>query len=250
MTGRPVLVLAPHPDDEVVGFSALIGRRRAVGAAVSVLFLTDGLPAAEVLWPWHRRRRPAMAARRRDEAERVARAMGLETTIFLDIPSRRLKDELTLAGAAIADAVARLGIGAVWAPAYEGGHQDHDATSFLASRLKPGLPVFEAPLYNFAGGVVRSQAFPSPPGLDAELVALTPEEQAEKRRLLAMYDSERRNLDYVEAGREALRPQPDYDYGRPPHPGKTFYQRFQWVPFRHPRVDFTTPEEVCRALRP
>ena len=105
----------------------------------------------------------------------------------------------------------------------------------------------EAPLYSFANGVVRSQSFPSPSD-PAELLTLTPEDQGEKRRLLALYASERGNLDYVETVREALRPQPDHDYGRPPHPGKTFYQRFQWVPFRHPRVDFTTPEEVCRAL--
>lgn len=243
-----ILVLAPHPDDELVGFAALIARRRLAGASVVVLFLTDGLPEAEALWPWRRRARPRMVAKRRAEAERVATELGLAAAIFLDIPSRRLKDRLGEALAAVRAVLAAQAIDAVWVPAYEGGHQDHDAASFLASRLRPQLPVFEAPLYNFAEGAVRSQCFLSPPGPAAELVTLASEERVEKRRLLALYASERGNLDYVEIAREALRPQPDHDYSRPPHPGKTFYQRFQWVPFRHPRVDFTTPEEVCRAL--
>ena len=34
-------------------------------------------------------------------------------------------------------------IGCVWAPAYEGGHQDHDTASFLASLLSPAVPVWE-----------------------------------------------------------------------------------------------------------
>lgn len=247
MSAERILVLAPHPDDEVVGFSALIARRRRAGAKVMVAFLTDGLPEVEAMWPWRRRERPSMAARRRTEAERVAAALGLAATCFLDIPSRRLKDRLAEALGAVRAATADQAINIVWAPAYEGGHQDHDAASFLASLLRPQLPVFEAPLYTFAGGVVRSQNF-APPSPPAELLTLTPEEQREKRRQLALYASERGNLGYVETVGEALRPQPAYDYSRPPHPGKTFYQRFQWVPFRHPRVDFTTPEQVCRAL--
>ncbi len=37
----------------------------------------------------------------------------------------------------------------------------------------------------------------------------------------------------------AFRPFAGYDYARPPHPGVLFYQRFQWVWPRHPRVDYT-----------
>lgn len=241
---RSILVLAPHPDDEVVGFSALIGRSLAVGARVAVLFLTDGIPAADVLWPWQRARRAQWVVRRRDEARAACALLGAEVAGFLDIPTRRLKECLSAATAAVQAEISRRGVDDVWVPAYEGGHQDHDVASALASCL--GVRVFEAPLYNFAGGVVRSQIFPD--GDDSGTVTLTADEQAAKRRLLAVYASEQGNLDYVATGREALRPQRRYDYTQPPHPGKTFYQRFQWVPFRHPRVDFTRPEEVCRAL--
>jgi N-acetylglucosamine malate deacetylase 1 len=243
-----ILVLAPHPDDEVVGFSALIGRARAAGAAVAVLTLTDGIPPAEVMWPWQRRARPGRVARRLGEAAEVARLLGVEPAGFLDIPSRRLKDNLATASAAVDAVIGRLGVTALWVPAYEGGHQDHDTASFLASRFADRVRVHEAPLYSFGGGRIRCQEF-----LDsvhgADTIALTEDETAFKRRLLAVYASEQGNLSYVGSGREMLRPQKTNDYALPPHAGRTFYQRFQWVPFRHPRVDFTTPEQVCRALR-
>lgn len=242
-----ILVLAPHPDDEVVGFSALIGRARAGGARVFTLMLTDGVPAAGVLWPWQRRGRPGRVARRRAEAQVAATLLDAEPAGFLDIPTRRLKDEYGTARRAVAEALARLRPEALWAPAYEGGHQDHDVASLLASTFRRDVPVFEAPLYNFAGGRVNSQSFIGQ-GHDSVEIALTPAESAAKRRQLAAYASERGNLDYVGVEREGLRPQPVHDYSRPPHAGLAFYQRFQWVPFRHPRIDFTTPEELCRAM--
>lgn len=77
---------------------------------------------------------------------------------------------------------------------------------------------------------------------------LSPAEQAAKRALLALYASERGNLRRIGLTREGLRPLPRHDYSRPPHPGPCFYQRFQWVPFRHPRVDFTSPDDICVRL--
>jgi hypothetical protein len=73
-------------------------------------------------------------------------------------------------------------------------------------------------------------------------------ESAWKKELTAIYRSERRNLGHVRFVREVHRPIARHDYGRPPHPGRLFYQRFQWVPFRHPRVDFTSPAEVSAAI--
>jgi LmbE family N-acetylglucosaminyl deacetylase len=39
---QPALVIAPHPDDEVLGAGGLIALKRMRGAAVHVLYLTDG----------------------------------------------------------------------------------------------------------------------------------------------------------------------------------------------------------------
>ncbi len=247
MFGRRILVLIPHADDEVVGCAAAIGRARAAGAEVIALYLTTGIPDRTVFWPWQRRHHADRVARRRREARATAELLGLRPWRFLDIPARCLKGRLHAALGEARRAIADTEADMVWAPAYEGGHQDHDSASFLASHLRDLVPVWEFAEYGFAGGIVRRQEFPEANGSEQAL-ALTADEMALKRRALALYASETGNLGYVGTARECFRPQADYDYRAPPHPGKAFYQRFQWVPFRHPRIDFTTPAEVCRAL--
>jgi hypothetical protein len=106
--------------------------------------------------------------------------------------------------------------------------------------------VWEFSEYNYCGGRTWSQKFSARRGNEQEIV-LTPPEQQLKRRALKVYSSEKGNLGHVRTAAEAFRPLGDYDYSRPPHAGKLFYERFQWVPY-HPRVDYTRPEEVCRAL--
>jgi hypothetical protein len=78
-------------------------------------------------------------------------------------------------------------------------------------------------------------------------IVLTKDEQAAKQQALDVYESEKGNLRHVRTEQEVFRPLAGYSYSRPPHPGKLFYQRCQWVPY-HPRVDYTRPEQVCRAL--
>ena len=110
-----------------------------------------------------------------------------------------------------------------------------------------GISVLEFAEYNFHQGCASAQTFPYPNGTEQTLF-LTPEEQATKRQALALYASERGNLGYVGTQRECFRPLALYDYNRPPHGGTLWYARFQWVPFRHPRVDFTRPAEVSAAI--
>lgn len=246
MFGRRILLLIPHPDDEVVGCAAAILRARAQGAEVFGLFLTTGIPAAEVLWAWqsHRRR----VRRRRQEAEKAASILGLQILSFADVPTRGLKDCLQDARGRIAAALSKTSADTMWAPAYEGGHADHDLTNFLAATFRRQLSVWEFSEYNYAGGRVRSQEFPATNGSEQALT-LTLDEREQKRRFLRVYQSEQKNLGHIQTEQEMFRPLATYDYSRAPHAGKLFYQRFQWVPFRHPRVDFTTPEEVCAAIR-
>jgi LmbE family N-acetylglucosaminyl deacetylase len=246
MFGQRILLLIPHPDDEVVGCCAAIGRAQRAGANVFGAFLTTGVPAAEVLWPWQRAAHHQRVEQRLGEARRAAELLGLDPICFRDVPTRRLKDHGPATLELIRSLLAEVHADMLWTPAYEGGHQDHDVANFLASRLRDRAPVWEFSEYNFFGGEVRSQEFFAPTG-EEQVLALDAAEQQRKRALLALYESERGNLDYVRTEREVFRPLATYDYTRPPHDGKMFYQRFQWVPY-HPRVDHTRPEEVCRAL--
>lgn len=246
--GASILILAPHPDDEVVGFCAAIGRARAAGARISVIFLTHGCVDRESMWPWARGRYAEAVARRRAEAERACAALGVSLVGWSERPARHLWRELGAGEAEARRAVAAVGADQIWTPAYEGGNPDHDGANAIASRLATeGLGVLEFTEYNFLGGRPRLHRFPHPNGAEQTL-ELTPEEQAAKRRCLALYASERGNLGYVATRREVLRPLAAYDYGAPPHAGRPWFARFQWVPFRHPQVDFTPYRDVYAAI--
>ncbi|HXY98640.1 MAG TPA: PIG-L family deacetylase [Stellaceae bacterium] len=247
MSAGRILLLIPHPDDEVVGCAAAIGRARAAGAAVFGLYLTTGLPPPEALWRGQRRRYGERVALRREEALSAAAALGIEPLLFAARPSRRLKAELGAALGEIAAALRRCAADAVWVSAWEGGHQDHDAANFLAARIADRVPVTEYAEYNYAGGAVRSQRFPRETGAETVL-SLSAPEAAAKRDLLALYRSERANLAHVRTAVESLRPLPRHDYALPPHEGTLFRECFHWLPLRHPRVDFEPTGAVTAAL--
>jgi len=243
---RRILILAPHPDDEIVACGIAARRARLSGARIFVLFLTTGVPAPEALRPWQRASHAARVARRRDEA-RAATALIGEPVGFLDYPSRQLRHHLDAAAAETGRAIAECGAGELWVPAFEGAHQDHDAANALAVQFSDLVPVYEFAAYNLAGGRVRSNEFPDGRDSDRTLV-LTADEAAMKQRALACYASERGNLKHVGTARESWRPLPRHDYTAPPHAGRLFRERFHWVPFRHPRIDFDASAEVYADL--
>ena len=246
MLGRRTLILIPHPDDEVVGCCAAILRARQSGAAVFGAYLTTGVPARDVLWPWDRHGHSQRVSLRRQEAHRAAELLGIEPLFFHDVPTRQLRLNLGPVRELLLQHARRVHADSLWVPAYEGGHQDHDTANFVASTISKDFAVWEFSEYNFAGGKVRSQEFLAPKGTEQEFL-LSEDEKRLKEKALALYASERGNLSYVRSEREVFRPLAAYDYSQPPHSGKLFYQRFQWVP-GHPRVDYTKPEEVCRSL--
>lgn len=232
----------------MVACCAAIGRAKAAGARVSLLFLTHGCVDQATMWPWARSRYAAAAARRRAEADRAADRLGVAIAGRSSRPARHLWRELAAAEQEIRAAIAAVAADQLWVPAFEGGNPDHDGVNAIASRLATeGISVLEFAEYNLAGGAANSHAFPAPNGTETVLT-LSPAEQAAKRAAIAFYASERGNLGYVGVEREALRPLATYDYDRPPHAGKLWYARFQWVPFRHPGVDFTRPADVTREI--
>jgi LmbE family N-acetylglucosaminyl deacetylase len=247
MFGERILILVPHPDDEVVAAAAAISRAKAMGAEVFALYLTDGCIARATMWPWRRKTRAAIVARRRAEAESAAALLGVTPVGWSPRPARALWRELPEVHAEINATIRTHDPNQIWLPAYEGGNPDHDALNALGQLFVKDISVLEFAEYNFFGGAARAQAFPYPNGQE-QTIALTAAEQERKRALLRLYASERQNLNYVGVERECFRPLARYDYARPPHPGKLWYARFQWVPFRHPRVDFTPPEEVSKAI--
>jgi LmbE family N-acetylglucosaminyl deacetylase len=242
-----VLILAPHPDDEIVAFGIAASRAVAAGARVFVLHLTTGVPPAAALWRWQRASYVERVWRRQEEALDAARLLGVEIAGFRETAARLLRFDLDAAASEVAAAIGACGAEALWVPAFEGAHQDHDAANALASLFAQTLPVWEFAAYNFAGGRVSSNRFAIDRAGDAAIEA-APAETERKRAALACYRSERGNLAHITPEREAFRPLPAHDYGQRPHPGRLFRERFHWVPIPHPRVDFAASDEIYGQL--
>ncbi|MDP9127728.1 MAG: PIG-L family deacetylase [Pseudomonadota bacterium] len=245
MFGKRILILVPHPDDEVVACAATIGRARAAGAEVFALYLTHGCIAREALWPWQRRHYEFYVSRRIGEAKTAARFLGLQPVGWSPRPARHLWRALPAVRDEIRAAINQHHIDQLWVPAYEGGNADHDGLNAVAQSFRH-LSILEFAEYNFFEQQVRSQSFPFPNGTEHR-ITLTSADRLKKSAALAFYRSEKLNLNYVKTEHECFRALASYDYTRPPHGGTLWYARFQWVPFRHPRVDFTNPAEVCAA---
>lgn len=247
MFGKRILILVAHPDDEVVACAASIKRARDDGAAVSALYLTNGCIARETLWPWQRSRYGKNVTRRRTEAENAATALGILPVGWGTRPARALWQELPAVCEEVETAFRAYRPDQIWVPAYEGGNPDHDALNAIGFKFKTRVSVLEFAEYTFFGGRVQSQKFIAPDET-TRIVPLSPDEQRAKHAALRLYASEQSNLSSIGVEQESYRPVATYDYARPPHQGTLWYTRFQWVPFRHPRVDYTKPTEVSRAI--
>lgn len=247
MFGKRILILVAHPDDEVVACAASIAQARAQGATVSALYLTDGCIAKETIWRWQRKNHARYGTLRHAEAENAALALGILPVGWATRPARALWRELPAVYDEVQSAVSQYKPDQLWVPAYEGGNPDHDALNAIGSVFRRKLSVLEFAEYNYFGGKIRSQTFISTEGSE-HIVSLSPEEETAKKAALKIYASEAGNLSFLETKQEAYRPLATYDYAQRPHKGKLWYARFQWVPFHHPRVDYTDPDEVSRAI--
>jgi hypothetical protein len=177
----------------------------------------------------------------------AAEMLGFGIAGFRDTPTRRLRTDLEAVVHDVEAAIARLDVQALWVPAFEGAHQDHDAANALAATFSGQLPVWEFAAYNFAGGTVRANRFSNRHGNEVRIEA-SDAEAALKRRALTCYASERGNLRHIGVAHEEARPLPAHDYAAAPHPGRLFRERFHWVPFRHPRIDSDPSAEVYRDI--
>jgi LmbE family N-acetylglucosaminyl deacetylase len=247
MFGKRILILVAHPDDEVVACAASIARARASGATISALYLTHGCLAQDVLWPWQRKNYDQIVSLRYSEGDNAAKFLGIQPVGWSKRPARHLWREIKAVYEEVDAAVLQYRPDQIWVPAYEGGNPDHDALNAVGSKFTKRLSVLEFSEYNFFSGKVSSNHFISSDE-PVRIITLDNDERKTKKAALAIYASERSNLSSLKCKQESYRPLATYDYAHPPHQGTLWYERFQWVPFRHPRVDFTQSAEVSEAI--
>lgn len=129
-----VLVIAPHPDDEVLGCGGVIARHVANGDEVYVVVVTRGAPDVFPL---------ELVERGRREAAEANKTLGTKRLSFLDFPAPRLDvvPNATIANA-LKDVVAEVQPATIYLPHQGDIHGDHKAVywaTLVATRPNGGF---------------------------------------------------------------------------------------------------------------
>lgn len=225
----PVLVVAAHPDDEILGLGAHLRSFREV----QILHVTDGAPRSIP-------QREAYAATRRRELECALALAGVSPNQATCLGAVDQESSFALVTLSRMVAERLPGVGLVFTHPYEGGHPDHDAAAFIvaaATRLyeRRGLRapgVFEFTSYhngNPSGPAwMKTGEFLPEPAVHPVTLTLSTETQARKRQMLECFASQMEVVNLFPVTEERIRRAPRYDFTLPPHPGRLFYEDQDW----------------------
>jgi LmbE family N-acetylglucosaminyl deacetylase len=137
--GEAVGVVAPHPDDELIGCGGTIAKHLDAGHAVLVVMLTSGERAASQAG------RSADDVRARREAEALAAlgevGLGPSDVEFLRIPEGGLE---RASPEPLRRALVRFGADLVYAPLPTDTHRDHVAAARMLAACLRGVPTVRA----------------------------------------------------------------------------------------------------------
>jgi LmbE family N-acetylglucosaminyl deacetylase len=180
-----VAVLAPHPDDEVLGCTSVLLEHDVV-----VVHVTDGVPVA-ITGDDAR----ALSAARAQEAHDACALLGARVERFITLDAR--DQEVWCCTSDVADALVELlptlQLDAVYAPALQSGHPDHDGVYVAAQLARSALPAMAVDWWCYALYALDDHGRPGygwlhgglfPEVLDREL---TPDEIARKSAALQAY---------------------------------------------------------------
>lgn len=227
------LILAAHPDDEVVG----LGTQLAQFEDIHILHITDGAPGDMRDAASHGfRTRSDYAEARRGELLAALRLAGIapERCCCLGVADQRASYEMAAIARRLRDVFVGLEPALVYTHPYEGGHPDHDAAAFAArcacrlmGQRAPALAEFTS--YHARNGAIEVYEFLPRDGHDSIAVALSSSTTAVKDRMLDAFVTQRQTLrPFYGCTCERWRFAPEYDFTAPPHAGTLYYDMFDW----------------------
>jgi LmbE family N-acetylglucosaminyl deacetylase len=143
----PVVVVAAHPDDEVLGFGGAIATLAAAGVAVHTVCLTDGEASHGPATP---SARAQLAARRRGELAAALDELGaLPRPVHAGLPDTAVDEHEDEARAVIRRLLDDTGAAVCVAPWENDLHSDHEAAGRAARRAgrDAETPVWSYPVW-------------------------------------------------------------------------------------------------------
>lgn len=230
----PVIIIAAHPDDEVLGAGALLSYLKGV----HFLHITDGAPgnmrAAKARG--FATREEYAAARRGELAQALKLIPGSAgSSCGLRVPDLEAAYNIPYIVTGLASVFKTLGPAAALTHPYEGGHPDHDSAAFAAAaaaRLveREGMSpprIIEFTSYHGPRGKLIPSTF-LPADSPEVCVRLKEDERLLKSRMVGSFATQKKALSAFPVEVEKFRAAPDYDFSRAPHRGRLFYEHFDW----------------------
>jgi LmbE family N-acetylglucosaminyl deacetylase len=132
--GGPVVALAAHPDDEVIGAGGMLAWHAEQRHAITVVHMTDGAQGD----PDHREH--DIKAARRAEGREALRRLGIGEPAHWDLPDGGLPEHLQAIEARLRELFARVQPRTLYSFWYGEGHRDHRAVALATMRAAPALP--------------------------------------------------------------------------------------------------------------
>lgn len=159
---RPLLVIAPHPDDETIGCGVLMARRHDAGRPVVVVVVSDGETShrSAMLTP------SQLGEVRRQESRSACGLLGVTDVRFLSFGEREIRQAGAQMEAALADIVLHLGPGQIAIPHRRDWHPEHVIVHDVAARALRNVgftgAVREYPVWSWADGPAASRPMAMP----------------------------------------------------------------------------------------
>lgn len=179
------LIVAPHPDDEVIGCGGLIAALRSRGRQVRVVVVTDGSAGGD--------ESPTLVATRERELRAGLAILDVDDIQMLGIPDRAVAEHESALARAVEETVASWQPDLIVIPSPLEVHPDHAAVArgCIAalqrdSRLPSRLPLSEVAFYEV-----------SQPFRPNRLLDIT-EQAAVKRKAIEAHESQTARLSYAE----------------------------------------------------
>jgi LmbE family N-acetylglucosaminyl deacetylase len=232
-----ILLVAAHPDDETIGAGALLSRNKHV----SILHATDGAPLAmsDALNAGFSSREAYGSARIAEAREALGLAGVEASAIFnMRLIDQQLSFRLAELTVRIVETLTREAPDIVLTHAYEGGHPDHDSVAFAChtaheicshSQRCPAPRLMEFAGYHGENGSIKTYEFLFAMGTQEIQHRLTLNEENLKTLMLTTFRTQAKTLQpFLPPQIEKYRDPPKYDFDRPPHSGKLFYEHFDW----------------------
>ncbi len=149
-----VLILAPHPDDDVFGMGGTIKKMTTAGTEVTVAYFCDGAggvpegrPKSEEIGISGRRDENLIPLRK-EEAQKSAKILGINETIFWGYPDGKLASG-TSSVRALQDLIKRFKPDIIFLPSFLDNHGDHRVVNAILINAATGVISSDFPIWSY-----------------------------------------------------------------------------------------------------